>query len=242
MINDLRLSIILPTYNEASTINKFINEIISIVEKVKYDYEIILVDDNSPDKTYETVCNEFAHNPRVLALLRTNEKGLATAILYGIHHASKDRILVMDTDFNHPPQLIPIMVSITDYYDICVGSRYVIGGGMNAPRWRNTGSKLYNLFIRTIIGSQTHDNLSGFFVFKKPLLLQLKSENIFYGYGDYFIRFLYAVQKLKKSMVEIPVYYQAREGGVSKTNFYKEIIRYTKTVFKIKLRTEKYIL
>jgi len=236
----MNISIILPSYNEASTINKLINEIISIVEHEKYNYEIILVDDNSPDKTYEVVRNEFLNNPHVLPLLRTNEKGLATAILHGIQHASKDRILVMDTDFNHPPQLIPIMVRITDYFDICVGSRYIIGGGMNAPRWRNTGSKIYNLFIRTIIGSQTHDNLSGFFIFKRDILPQLKCDNIFYGYGDYFIRFLYAVQKLKKSLIEIPVYYHAREGGVSKTNFYKEIFRYTKTVLKIKFRTEKY--
>ena len=236
----MSISVILPTYNEAISINKLIDQIISIVEKVECDYEIIIVDDNSPDKTYEVVRDAHAANKKVLPLLRTKEKGLATAILHGIRQASYDKILVMDTDFNHPPDLIPIMVDITDYYDICVGSRYIIGGGMNAPRWHYIGSKIFNLFIRTIIGSQTHDNMSGFFIFKKEILTSLRCENIFYGYGDYFIRFLYSVQKLNKSLVEIPVYYQPRESGVSNTNFLKEIVRYTKTVFKIRLRMENY--
>lgn len=235
----MSLSVILPTYNEATTINKLIREIISIVEKETTDYEILLIDDNSPDKTHEVVSKEFAGNNHVQAILRTKERGLASAILHGVNLATKDKILIMDTDFNHPPNLIPIMMRITDYYDVCIGSRYIIGGGMNAPRWRFIGSKIFNFFIRTMISSQTHDNMSGFFVFRKDILKSLKRENVFYGYGDYFIRFLYAIQKLNISVVEIPVYYQAREGGVSKTNFMTEIFKYTNTVLKIRFGVQK---
>lgn len=230
----MKISVILPTYNEKESILLLIREISEILRPESHDFEIVIVDDNSPDGTYNLVQKEFAGNPHVVPLLRTTERGLASAILHGIRNASGDTVVVMDTDFNHPPNLIPLMVKITEYFDIAVGSRYVIGGGMETSKFRYLGSKIFNKCIHYSLGVKTTDNLSGFFAFKKGVLDGLNPEAIFYGYGDYFIRFLYVMQKQKRFILEIPVVYKDRKGGLSKTNLKKELLRYSATVIKIR--------
>jgi len=230
----MKLSVILPTFNEKESILLLITDILLILGNEGYEYEIVVVDDNSPDGTYDHILRNFSGDSRVRPLLRKNEKGLATAILHGIKNATGDRIVVMDTDFNHPPKLIPLLVKITDFFDIASGSRYIIGGGMELSRARYIGSKLFNKFIHYTLGVKTTDNLSGFFAFKKEILEKTDPDSIFYGYGDYYIRFLYEMQKQKKFILEVPVVYEDRKGGLSKTNFKNEILRYTRTVFKIR--------
>ncbi|HNX85706.1 MAG TPA: glycosyltransferase [Bacteroidales bacterium] len=231
----MKVSVILPTYNEKESINLLIREISTILEKEALDYEVLIVDDMSPDGTYDAVKTVFADDSRVVPLLRKNERGLATAVLYGIRKARGEKIVVMDTDFNHPSDLIPLLVKIVDHFDIATGSRYVIGGGMETSRFRYLGSKLFNRFIRYMLSVRTTDNLSGFFAFRKEILDSVDPTEIFYGYGDYFIRFLYRMQKQGKQILEIPVVYKDRKGGLSKTNLKNELLRYTKTVIKIRL-------
>jgi dolichol-phosphate mannosyltransferase len=236
----MKLSVILPTFNEKDSIILLIAEILSILKKEKIDHEVVIVDDNSPDGTYREIVEAFAGNQLVVPMLRTSEKGLATAILHGIQHCSGDKVVVMDTDFNHPPELIPLLVKITDYFDIALGSRYVIGGGMETSRMRYIGSKLFNKFIHYTLLVKTTDNLSGYFAFNKRILDGIDASSIFYGYGDYFIRFLYVMQKKKKFILEVPVVYKDRKGGLSKTNLKNELIRYTRTVMRIRFgRNEK---
>jgi dolichol-phosphate mannosyltransferase len=230
----MKLSVILPTFNEKDSIILLIAEILSILKKEKIDHEVVIVDDNSPDGTYREIVEAFVGNQLVVPMLRTSEKGLATAILHGIQHCSGDKVVVMDTDFNHPPELIPLLVKITDYFDIALGSRYVIGGGMETSRMRYIGSKLFNKFIHYTLRVKTTDNLSGYFAFNKRILDGIDASAIFYGYGDYFIRFLYVMQKKKKFILEVPVVYKDRKGGLSKTNLKNELIRYTRTVMRIR--------
>ncbi|MDD4603834.1 MAG: glycosyltransferase [Bacteroidales bacterium] len=230
----MRVSIILPTYNEKESIGLLIREIHHILSSESYESEIIIVDDNSPDGTYQEILNYFPDNPSIVPLLRLHEKGLASAILHGIQHSSGDVIVVMDTDFNHPPNLIPLLVKITEYFDIASGSRYVIGGGMETSYGRYLGSKLFNKFIHYTLGVKTTDNLSGYFAFNKNILDGIDLQSIFYGYGDYFIRFLYVMQKHHKFILEVPVVYKDRKGGLSKTNLKGELCRYTFSVLKIR--------
>ncbi|MEI6885588.1 MAG: glycosyltransferase [Bacteroidota bacterium] len=230
----MNLSVILPTFNERDSINALISEIYDILENHPYTFEILIVDDNSPDGTYKEVCERWKDNPRVRPVLREKEKGLATAILHGIKLAEGTKIIVMDTDFNHPPKLIPLLVSITEYFEIATCSRYVIGGGMETSRFRYFGSKVFNKFIHYTLKMQTTDNLSGYYCFKREVLDGLDVEKIFFGYGDYFIRFLYVMQKNNHPIIEIPVVYKDRLGGLSKTNLKSELFRYAGSVLKIK--------
>jgi len=231
----MNLSIILPTYNERDAINALISEIYEILEVQPFNFEIIIVDDNSPDGTYKEVAEQWKGNPRVRPLLREKEKGLATAILHGIRHSEGEKVIVMDTDFNHPPKLIPLLVNITDYFEIASCSRYVIGGGMETSRFRYFGSKVFNKFVHYTLKMQTTDNLSGYYCFKKEVLDGLPAEKIFFGYGDYFIRFLYVMQRMKHPIIEIPVVYEDRLGGLSKTDLKSEFFRYFRSVLNIKL-------
>ncbi len=230
----MKTSVILPTYNEKGSIIQLVGEIRRILDREGVDHEVIVVDDNSPDGTYSLVVQHFSDDPRVVPLLRKNEKGLATAILHGIRNATGEKVVVMDTDFNHPPNLLPLMIKITDYFDIALGSRYVIGGGMETSRLRFLGSKLFNKFIHYTLGMKTTDNLSGYFAFNKAILEGIHLESVFFGYGDYFIRFLYIMQKHKRFILELPVVYKDRQGGLSQTNLKNELVRYTGTVLKIR--------
>jgi dolichol-phosphate mannosyltransferase len=231
----MKVSVILPTYNEKESIILLISEILRILSEEGVEYEVVIVDDNSPDGTYAAVLQQFSGNPNVVPILRTSEKGLATAILHGIQHSRGEKVVIMDTDFNHPPNLIPLMVKITDYFDIASGSRYVIGGGMETSRLRFLGSKLFNKFIHYTLGVRTTDNLSGYFAFNRKILEGIDLQSIFYGYGDYFIRFLYIMQQHNRFILEVPVVYKDRKGGLSKTNLKSELFRYTGTVLKIRL-------
>jgi dolichol-phosphate mannosyltransferase len=230
----MKISVILPTFNERESIILLIAEIQRVLSQEKIDFEVVIVDDNSPDGTYQLILQHYANDKTVVPLLRTKEKGLATAILHGIRESSGDKVVVMDTDFNHPPNLIPLFIKITEYFDIASGSRYVIGGGMETSRVRYLGSKLFNKFIHYTLGVKTTDNLSGYFAFNKSILEGVDLSSIFYGYGDYFIRFLYVMQKNNRFILELPVVYKDRQGGLSKTNLKSELIKYTRTVLKIR--------
>jgi dolichol-phosphate mannosyltransferase len=237
----MKISVILPTYNEKSSINLLIRAILKILSCESYSFEVIIVDDNSPDGTYQSILDKFSNDPHIIPLLRLNEKGLASAILHGIRIASGDTLVVMDTDFNHTPNLIPLLIKIIDNFDIAIGSRYITGGGMETSQMRFLGSKLFNKLIRYTIGVKTSDNLSGFFAFKKSILEGINLDAIFYGYGDYFIRFLYVMQKRHKLILEIPVVYKNREGGLSKTDIKKELIRYSLSLLRIRFGELKHM-
>ena len=237
----MKISVILPTYNEKASINMLIREISAILSRELYEYEVIVVDDNSPDGTYDSVLENFKDDRRIVPLIRTSERGLASAILHGIRLASGDTIVIMDTDFNHPPKLIPLLIKILDNFDIAIGSRYVTGGGMETSQFRFTGSKMFNKLIQYTLGVKTTDNLSGFFAFNKSILEGINLESIFYGYGDYFIRFLYVMKKRNKRFLDIPVIYQDRQGGLSKTDLKKELIRYTTSLLRIRMGEFRHI-
>jgi dolichol-phosphate mannosyltransferase len=101
-------------------------------------------------------------------------------------------------------------------------------------RWRYYASLLYNIFIRVVLGIPLTDKLSGFFAIRSDALDKLDYDYIFYGYGDYFMRFLMTLASLKLSILEVPVFYDNRPSGESKTMFLKEFLRYTASVARIR--------
>jgi dolichol-phosphate mannosyltransferase len=226
------VSIILPTYNERDNILDLVNRIIRTLEG-SVNYELIIVDDDSPDGTAEAVKRELAARENIQLHVRNNERGLATAVRKGIELSSGSVIVVMDTDFNHDPKYIPQFLNLMQFYDVVVGSRFLYGGGMYS-RWRYYASMLYNGFIRIFLGIPITDKLSGFFAMRRESLQEIDCDRIFYGYGDYFIRFLATVVNLKLRILEIPVFYDNRRSGETKTKFLKEFLRYTASVMKIR--------
>lgn len=229
------ISVILPTYNEAGHIVELIREICLVAQREEFNAEIILVDDNSLDGTGEMVKGAFKDDSRIKVYVRKDERGLASAIKFGIEKANKNTLIFMDTDFNHDPELIPLLVKQLENFDIALGSRFVAGGGMKGSQFRYWGSYLFNAFVKLVLQIKTNDNLSGFFATSKKIIESLNFSEIFQGYGDYFIRLLYEAKKKDFSIIEIPVVYQERPSGKSKTNFFWHLLRYINTVLKIKV-------
>jgi len=229
------ISIIIPTYNEKENILLLIQSILAISHKNKLETEIIIIDDNSPDKTGEIVKKEFNQNKIVHVFIRKHERGLATAIFHGITRAKGDMIISIDADFNHPPELIPLLVDKLNTSDLVIASRFIKGGGMD--EWgRYIGTYFFNYFLKYILGFPTMDNMSGYYAIRKNTLSQLDLKEIYRGYGEYHLRLVWRASRLKMKIVEVPVYYKKRMYGKSKSHLFKMFFSYF--IYALKLRLE----
>jgi len=211
------LSIVLPTYNERGHIRALLTAIASVMDQALVPFEVVVVDDASPDRTADEAA--AVADARVRVLVRHRERGLATALRHGIEHSQGRALLLMDADFNHQPADIPRLYSALQAADIVVGSRVLPGGGMQGPPWRFWSSWLVNAVIRAAGGSRVRDNTSGFLCFTRDVLAGLDADKLFIGYGDYCIRLLHACQSRGLRIVEVPVVYGRRRSGGSKTRF-----------------------
>ena len=219
----MKVSIILPTYNEAENIVPLVREILAVL--AERDTEVVVVDDNSPDGTHARLGEAFKGDSRVLALSRTKDPGLANSIRAGIEASSGETLVIMDSDSTHNPADIPRLLHVGEIYDIASASRFAPGGNMESQQ-HYMASFAYNLFLRVILRTQIQDNLGGFFTIRRNKMNALDSDKIFRGYGEYFFCLLHEAQKKNYSIVEIPSYYRTRIKGQSKSKFFKLFFQY----------------
>ena len=229
-----QISILIPTYNESQNI---INILKSIGEHIPKNVltQTIVIDDNSPDGTGNLV-EEYINNVKKFAnntidvIHRKAKQGLSSAILNGIQKAKGDTIIVMDSDFSHPPSIIPKMIDVLkqSQCDIVIASRYVTGGGIHG--WslkRKLISKIATKIAKKGLGVKQKDPMSGFFAFKRNVINGLKFDAI--GYK----MLLEILVKTKDAKVqEIPYTFTDRKFGSSKLGL-STIIDYTKAVWKL---------
>jgi dolichol-phosphate mannosyltransferase len=231
----MQVSVVLPTYNERDGIAELVAEIVAIARAARLDFEVLVVDDASPDGTAVHVEEVFRAEPAVRVHVRRGERGLASAVRRGIVEARGEFVVVMDSDGNHDPALIPLMLRCAEDFEVVVGSRYVLGGGMLTSAFRYWASYAFNILIRVVVGLRIHDNLSGYLAFRRDLLDRLDPDIIFYGYGDYAVRLLYQVVQRGGRVLEIPTVYRFRKGGESKTRFFAYFWTYLGSVFRLRL-------
>lgn len=226
----MNISIILPTYNEKGNILILIERIVKVLKKLKKSYEIIVVDDNSPDETGYIAEKKYKDNRNLKVFIRKRDRGFASAILHGIKKSKGKIVFVMDTDFSHNPGLIPKMLSKIQDCDVVIASRYAEGGG-GENKSRYWLSKLYNTYLRLLLGINISDFLFGYFCVRKDFLIKNKilNKKVFFGFGDYFIRLAFYVNTAGGRFYEIPAYYKNRIYGKTKSNLVKMLITYTKT-------------
>lgn len=231
-----KVSIILPTYNEAMNISLMIAEICNNMKDE--DYEIIVVDDNSPDGTSQVVEQAIINHPQVKLIKRTKNRGLVPSITAGIDKAGGDICVWMDADLTMSPSLIlKFVAQIERGADLVLGSRYINGGGMKGSNingdktspWKilknvHTSedsvisliiSKIGNLLLRFILDPSIHDYTSGFFAGKRDFLLRYGLEG---GTLDYCITLPYKAKRRGFNVVEIPMILTTRKHGESKTS------------------------
>ena len=215
------LSVIIPTYNESENIFKLLDEICKNTNES--NYEILVVDDNSPDGTGKLVeefieknMPQISYNKKIVVRLITRKKkeGIIRALLDGIDESKGENILVMDADFSHLPDYIPDFLSTlkeNDNYDIVIGSRYVNGGSIVGwPITRHLLSKAANYFAKTWLNVKTNDITTGFFLVRKKIL----SDVHFTTNGHQFLLEL-LVKADYKIAKEIPIKFQNRIRGKS---------------------------
>ncbi|HKQ26530.1 MAG TPA: glycosyltransferase [Burkholderiales bacterium] len=231
----MKASVILPTYNEAGNIVGLVEEILANFPP-HIEPEILIVDDDSPDNTFEIANKAFAAKRAVRVILRTEDRGFAKSIRAGIEQATGEFIIVMDTDFTHDPIEIPRMLHIADIYDIVSGSRFCAGGNMQDKKHYLT-SLAYNWLLRVLLHTQVQDNLGGYFVMKREKILSLPLDQIFFGYGEYFFRLLYFAHRRGFKVIEIPAIYRVRTYGASKSNFLKMLFSYSKAAILLRINS-----
>lgn len=206
-----KVSVILPTYNEKDVI---LDVIRALKNNIRNPLEIIVVDDDSPDRTWLVVKKAKIANVKVIR--RIASRGLASAISHGVNSASGDIIAWMDADMCHPPELVPKLIKATEEYDIVIASRYVENGKDARPFIRRTLSKMINIFANIILNFKILDWTTGFVVVRKEVFKKVKL--ITDGYGQYCIHFLYSCTKEKFKIKEIGFVFVDRTKGKSKTH------------------------
>ncbi len=231
-----KFSLIIPTYNEAENIKNLLNTLTRIFKQNKIDYEIIVVDDDSPDKTWKIVRDYSKKNERIKLLLRKNERGLSSAVLRGFEKARGDFIGVCDADFSHDYTILPIMIKELSDYELVVGSRKIKGGGVeNWPLKRRITSFVATMLAKIFLGVKLKDPMSGFFVFRRSFYNRVKSKLRAEGMSYKILLEMY-VKGEPKNFKEIPFVFKDRTKGESKLS--GDVIKsYLKTLWN--LRTKK---
>ncbi len=228
------ISIILPTYNESKNIGGILEHIQNFMPKDTKS-ETIVVDDNSPDNTakiaedyFNSIKEKTSHTINVIK--RKAKDGLSSAILNGIQQATGNTIIVMDSDFSHPPQIIPKLIDTLKQTrcDIVVASRYVKGGSIQGwPYKRKIMSKVATIIANKGLGVNTKDPMSGFFAFNKNILKGINFDAI--GY-KMLLEILVKTKGVK--VQEIPYAFTDRKEGASKLAV-STIFDYCKSVWKL---------
>ncbi|MCX6029724.1 MAG: polyprenol monophosphomannose synthase [Chloroflexi bacterium] len=213
MTDPLSLTVILPTYNERENIPILIE---GILRHVQTPVTVLVVDDNSPDGTWQVVEAIAAREPRVRLLRRTTERGLTSAIWAGIRAADTDAVSWMDCDLAMPPDLIPhLLARLVAGADIAIGSRYVAGGSdPGHSLMARAFSVTINLFASLLLGWRVRDYTSGFVAARRSVFDKITLRG---DYGEYCIDLLARAQRLGLRIEEVPYACGARFSGESKT-------------------------
>ena len=170
------LSLVLPTYNESKNIPKIVNLLSQTLDQaIPNAYELIVVDDNSPDRTWEIAAELMPEYPQLRVMRRTEERGLSTAVIRGWQAARGEVLGVIDADLQHPPDLLlKLWGEIARGGDLAVASRHVEGGGVSdwSPirRILSRGAQTLGLIILPEVIGRVSDPMSGYFMVRRSCI------------------------------------------------------------------------
>lgn len=208
--------IVMPTYNEANNITRIINDIFTL----QPDFEIIIVDDNSPDGTGVIADELAAKDKRIYVHHRPAKTGLGRAYIDGFKVALErgaDLIFEMDADFSHDPKYLQTFLDASANMDLVIGSRYLNGVRVEGWRFRRLLlSKLANIFVSYIMVRPVWDFTAGFRCYKRKVLETIPLDNVKSDGYAFQIEMTYLTFKHGFRVGEIPIIFKEREHGYSK--------------------------
>jgi len=221
-----KLTLVVPTYNEAANIEELCRLLVDQLSEGKIDFEIIVVDDNSPDGTWKIVQGISEKDQRIRVIRRCGGKGLATAVVAGWKSAQGNILGVMDGDLQQPPETIPFLLNKLNEdisVDIVIASRHIKGAvASRRSIWRgfvsNSGAFVSRFFLPKTL-AQVSDPMSGFFILRKEVINNKELNPLGYKIllevlvkGDY------------KKIAEVPYIFAARKKGGSKAGMRQYLI------------------
>jgi dolichol-phosphate mannosyltransferase len=213
-----RLALVIPTLREAENIGGLLRHVRSVLDPLDFPYEILVVDDDSSDGTGDVVAAIALEDPRVRLLVRKDATGLSGAILYGWQHTDASIVGVMDADLQHPPELLPQLLSaIRDGRDMAIGSRYTPGG--ETGTWNPVRKLLSSAAVWATWPLQKRrlrakDPMSGFFMVRAECLNQIQFQS-----SGFKLLLEILVRGRIQSVAEVPFAFGSRYRGASKANF-----------------------
>ena len=227
-------SIIVPTYNEVENIEEIIDRCLRAFNGE--NIEIIIVDDDSPDRTWELVERLYADDDRVRLIRRTTDRGLATAVIRGVQEATHAQCAVIDADLQHPPEILPDLINaFDDGIDIVVGSRHLPGGGIEGWSFsRRLVSRGATEIVRHSLpeARRVSDPLSGFFAVKRHIV-----EEVQLAPTGYKVLLEILTKCDYDGVAEVPYVFRPRKRGTSKLTT-REYVHFLQHVVRLRSARE----
>ena len=229
------ISVVVPTYREAANLELVAEAVHEAFSSRTDDYELLFIDDNSQDGS-EEICEELSQRFPARIVVRTLERGLATAVIHGIEVSAGDIVVVMDADLSHPPSAIPIMVERLQEgeSDFVLGSRYVKGGSIHDDwsLFRKLNSVVPSLLARPLCPLK--DPMSGFFAFHRA---DMPDTALLSPIGYKIALEIYVKGRFNHPS-EVPIHFADRQHGESKLSLKEQLnfIRHLGRLYAFKLR------
>jgi dolichol-phosphate mannosyltransferase len=214
-----KVALAIPTLCEASNIPPLLERVRAVLDPLGFDYEILVVDDDSCDGTAEAVSTIARQDPRVRLLVRKGRRGLSGAVLHGWENTDASIVGVMDADLQHPPELLPeLTAAMFSGCDLVIGSRYAPGGGLG--QWNPLRKLLSAAAVwatwpvqRVGLGLRAKDPMSGFFFVRRECLVGVPFQQ-----SGFKLLLEILVRARISSVREIPFEFGRRYRGTSKAN------------------------
>ncbi|MHA1265159.1 MAG: polyprenol monophosphomannose synthase [Candidatus Helarchaeota archaeon] len=222
-----KISIVLPTYNEIDNIEKVITSIQQVLERNRLRYEIIVVDDNSPDGTGKFAKALAEKNSNLKVIIRKEKTGLGDAYKHGFRYVTGDIIFQMDADLSHNPEDIPNFIKAIKYGygDVIIGSRYIEGGGnLNRNKTRIVISKVANILASFFFRLYQTDCTTGYRAYRREVIDTIMPHVNCQKYV-FLVEMLEKTKMFNYKVCEIPIKFQDRYNGESKFNI-REVLEF----------------
>lgn len=214
--------IVIPTYNEKENIERLIEEI----RKLNRDFDVLIIDDNSPDSTGRIADDLAKRHSEVSVIHRPGKLGLGTAYITGFKYALENNyelVFTMDADFSHQPKYLIDLLEKTKECDLVIGSRYIGDGRIkNWPLHRLILSRGANIYVRMVTGLPVSDSTGGFNCYRKKVLKRINLDKVISDGYAFQIEMKYRLWKKGFSIKEVPITFIDRTRGASKIS--KKII------------------
>jgi dolichol-phosphate mannosyltransferase len=231
----LTLSLVLPTYNEGKNIQKIIVILTELLDQILPNhYELIVVDDDSPDRTWELAQAMVLEYPQVKVIRRQTERGLSTAVIRGWQIAKGEVLGVIDADLQHPPEILgKLLKAISQGADLAVASRHVEGGGVSdwsiIRRFLSRGAQVLGLILLPHVLGKLTDPMSGYFMVRRDAIAGHTLSPI-----GYKILIEVVARGNISNIAEVGYVFQERNAGESKVTW-KQYLEYLQHLLKLRL-------